>query len=413
MGDFYAARTWDYVTLTDSLAPAPGVVYLAVCRGSDGAARAVYGFGVALEPLVTTLLRPLLRDAHLLPLAAAADSGSDTLVALSLVEPHGERVVPLSSRQMRSPFTGDVGGSMLGGWQIRASLHPTAAPILLIGGLPPRRTALLAAMVVLVVLLVGAILLAAWRALALARLRADFVASVSHELRTPLAQILLFSESIALGRMRAPRDVYSAGRIITTETRRLMELVENLLLLGRTARETRSAAAMEPLAPLLRDVVDGFARIAMAAEAGVRLARADDVAAPVEPGAARQILLNLLDNAVKYGPAGQTVTVGLAMMGARARLGSRTRAPASRRPSGNACGDRSSDSSETWPSRCLGAASAWQSSDSSWSGTAAPRRSRRRPVAAPGVVVEFPRAVAVAAGSDARVPDLGGAACAS
>ena len=49
--------------------------------------------------------------------------------------------------------------------------------------------------------------------------------------------------------------------------------------------------AMEPLAPLVQNVVDGFACIAMAAEACVRIVRADDVAAPVEPGAARQILL--------------------------------------------------------------------------------------------------------------------------
>ena len=48
--------------------------------------------------------------------------------------------------------------------------------------------------------------------------------------------------------------------------------------------------------------------------------RLDDVEAPADDGSVRQVLLNLLDNAVKYGPRGQTISLGLALAGRRARL---------------------------------------------------------------------------------------------
>ena len=159
------------------------------------------------------------------------------------------------------------------------------------------------------------------RAMELARLRAEFVASVSHELRTPLAQILLFAESVQLGRMRTRKDVLRASDVIVTETRRLMQLVGNLLLFGKTARGAfRATRTPTALAPLVREVMEGFAPLAAVAESRVRTLRLDDIVAPADGDALHQVLLNLLDNAVKYGPPGQAIGVGLALVGDRARL---------------------------------------------------------------------------------------------
>jgi signal transduction histidine kinase len=120
--------------------------------------------------------------------------------------------------------------------------------------------------------------------------------------------------------MRTRRDVRVAGGVIVGEARRLLRLVDNVLLFGRENRRLEVQMKEEPLAALVRDVVAGFAPVAAAVETRLATVRVDDVAAPVDDEAIRQVLLNLLDNAVKYGPRGQTVSLGLALADGRARL---------------------------------------------------------------------------------------------
>jgi signal transduction histidine kinase len=64
------------------------------------------------------------------------------------------------------------------------------------------------------------------------------------------------------------------------------------------------------LKPLVDEVVESFAPLARTRGATVRTAHTGDAVALADRDALRQVLLNLLDNAVKYGPAGQTITVG-------------------------------------------------------------------------------------------------------
>src|SRR5439155_137043 len=145
----------------------------------------------------------------------------------------------------------------------------------------------------------------------LARLRTDFISGVSHELRTPLAQIRMFSETLVLGRVRTDEERLRSLPIIDQEARRLTHLVENLLHFSRSERQT-AHITLEPtaLAPLVREVLDGFAPLAAARGARLSTAVPEDLVVPADPGAVRQMLLNLLDNAVKYGPAGQEIRIG-------------------------------------------------------------------------------------------------------
>jgi signal transduction histidine kinase len=149
----------------------------------------------------------------------------------------------------------------------------------------------------------------------LTRLRADFVASTSHELRTPLAQIRMFAELLQRGALRSPDESARALRIIEKEASRLTILVDNLLnytRLRRRAEHAADLAAIEPthVADEVTHVIDAFAPLA--AERGARVVSAVPVGlhARVDSLALRQVLTNYLENAVKYGPPGQTVTVG-------------------------------------------------------------------------------------------------------
>jgi len=169
--------------------------------------------------------------------------------------------------------------------------------------------------------LVVAALLQLRREYELSRLRADFVSGVSHELRTPLAQIRMFSETLLLGRVRSDDERERSLEIIDQEARRLTHLVENLLHFSRSERRlARLSPALAPLAPLVSEAAEGFAPLAAARGVTLCTELADGVVAPVDADALRQMLLNLLDNAVKYGPSGQTVTLALAVADGRARV---------------------------------------------------------------------------------------------
>ena len=136
----------------------------------------------------------------------------------------------------------------------------------------------------------------------LSRLRSDFISSVSHELRTPLSQIMLFAETLNLGRVRTDDERHAATGVIVQEGRRLMHLVENILHFSRAERQmTRLGPEPIDLNHAVQEIIDDW--MPLAASADVRLATdfAPDVFAMADRDALRQMVLNLLDNAVKYG----------------------------------------------------------------------------------------------------------------
>src|SRR5436190_17594615 len=131
----------------------------------------------------------------------------------------------------------------------------------------------------------------------------------------------MFSETLLLGRVRSDDERERSLEIIDQEARRLTHLVENLLHFSRSERRlARLSPALAPLAPLVSEAAEGFAPLAAARGVTLCTELADGVVAPVDADALRQMLLNLLDNAVKYGPSGQTVTLALAVADGRARV---------------------------------------------------------------------------------------------
>lgn len=148
----------------------------------------------------------------------------------------------------------------------------------------------------------------------LVRARSDFVSSVSHELRTPLAQIRLFAESLKLGTARGPRDRAAALEVILQESLRLMHLVDNVLHFTRPGMRGRTPFPERvDLSGLVREVVQGFEPLARGQGIRFQVDAAEPVEVQLEPGEARQVLLNLLDNAVKFSPSGATVSLATRM----------------------------------------------------------------------------------------------------
>jgi len=196
------------------------------------------------------------------------------------------------------------------GFTVEASLKPDVAGRLVLGD--TYRFPVLLALLGITAALVAIAFRQLCREEALARLRADFVSSVSHELRTPLAQIRMFAELLRMGWIRSAHEHTRSLDIIDQEARRLGHLVDKVLCFDRVERGENTIMTEETqLAPLVREVLEAFAPLAAARKVDVRVSLDNDVSAEVDRGAMRQMLINLLDNAVKYGPAGQTISVGL------------------------------------------------------------------------------------------------------
>jgi two-component system phosphate regulon sensor histidine kinase PhoR len=145
------------------------------------------------------------------------------------------------------------------------------------------------------------------------QIRRDFIANLSHELRTPLTALLGFVETLR-GAARddpAARDRFLA--IMLHETGRMARLVDDLLSLSRVEAEER----VRPMAPVtLRTLVEGVVQslAPMAEAAGTILDTSLPPAEVVIPGDAnqlRQVMLNLVENAIKYGGRDHKVEITL------------------------------------------------------------------------------------------------------
>ena len=143
----------------------------------------------------------------------------------------------------------------------------------------------------------------------------DLVANVSHELRTPLAAIRGYAENLDEGALEQPRI---AGRFvdrILAQCRRLEALLEDLLALSRIERSEEIPAA-EVTSSVDLAALAGWAVETVGALAEERSVRIDFAPGPVPalPGseeALETMLLNLLENAIKYNREGGSVNLTL------------------------------------------------------------------------------------------------------
>jgi two-component system, OmpR family, phosphate regulon sensor histidine kinase PhoR len=143
-------------------------------------------------------------------------------------------------------------------------------------------------------------------------LRRDFVANVSHELKTPITSIKGFVETLIQDRPKDPAEAERFLQIIARHADRLTAIIEDLLLLSRIEQDQEGAQVeMQPwpMQDILQPAVQACE--ARAAERGmtIRLVCPDDLTVVLNAHLMEQAVLNLINNAVKYGDANTDIEV--------------------------------------------------------------------------------------------------------
>jgi signal transduction histidine kinase len=254
-----------------------------------------------------------------LPEAVTRGLPNDSIMAVRVLTADGRELFASSGDADWGYSARDTVRTAAGRLSVVAAVRPALVHQVLADSRSP--SLLLAALI----LIAGALTVVAVRQLRreseLAELRTDFVASVSHELRTPLAQLRLFIETLRLRRFATEEQREWLLGHLDRETRRLTHLVENVLHFSRNA-EQLTPLPLEPvdLAGEIDETVRAFEPLAAARRAELKQETIGDLTVPIDQASFRQLLLNLLDNAVKYGPVGQTVSVRAERLGDTVRV---------------------------------------------------------------------------------------------
>ena len=148
----------------------------------------------------------------------------------------------------------------------------------------------------------------------LSRMKSDFVSNVSHELRTPLSSIRVFGEYMRLGRVTQPEKIREYGQYIETEGRRLTALINNILDFSRIeSMQKKYDLRRCDFAALVREITASMQTSLQ--KDGFTLTQSIAPSLPsamIDPDAMSQVIVNLIDNAVKYSGEARTVEVSLA-----------------------------------------------------------------------------------------------------
>lgn len=322
LGDTLAAAGLRYGFATVTTPLGDEVAFVTRRRDSATGTDFTYGFTVPPAHLATRILDPAFRSVRLVPRHLLRTvAANDDYLAIDVTSPNGRSLFATGERFRDGPTDALTLPRIRGTFTVRVHLNPSIKDALIPGGIPglvPWRELVMSGLALLLTITVAAFGL---RAAELARLRADFATSVTHELRTPLTQIRLAAETVALGRSRSPETTVRSMEDVVAETHRLQQLIDNVLSFSRAERGNRAlAVAPTALRGVVESAAERFAPLVADRRIDIRVAVPESLAVLADASALAQIVLNLIDNAARYGPDGQTIVIGAAPRGSRVEL---------------------------------------------------------------------------------------------
>ncbi|MEH7121484.1 ATP-binding protein [Neobacillus vireti] len=146
-----------------------------------------------------------------------------------------------------------------------------------------------------------------------------FIADASHELRTPLTSISGFLEVLLRGAASRPEHLYKALNSMQGESKRIIKLVEDLLLLTKLDRTPELQATKTNLSKLIEEMEPQLK--VLAGDRAIQFELVEDVIGLYEPDKLKQVILNLFNNAVQHtNPVSGTIQLSLSAADRMAEL---------------------------------------------------------------------------------------------
>ena len=132
--------------------------------------------------------------------------------------------------------------------------------------------------------------------------KADFVANVSHEIRTPLSLISMFNETLLLGRVKEEKKM-EYYEIISKETARLKNIVNKILSFSQIDAK-KKAYAFTSINPdeHVKEIINSYSYHLSEKGFDYQLDLKGDSSIQADPEAFAEVIINLIDNAMKYSP---------------------------------------------------------------------------------------------------------------
>lgn len=264
-------------------------------------------YGVELE--VMTLLSRLITD---FPLAATIPQG----MIYVLMDGNGKILHQAGKNGYKPGIRPDIAVSLspyLPHWQVAVHfidgelMTRVERGFILLSGL-------LLAIFIIAIVLGGSLLM--WQAhinLKDARQKTSFVSSVSHELKTPLTSIRMYAELLSTDRIKTQEKKKQYLKVIVTESQRLTRLVNNVLDFSRLEQKSKNYHLEKlDMTVFLYEIIK--AQSLRIKNVGLVLKEDipdENIIVGTDRDALEQVVLNIIDNAIKYATEGKELKIAL------------------------------------------------------------------------------------------------------
>ncbi|TDM04518.1 two-component system histidine kinase PnpS [Macrococcus carouselicus] len=145
----------------------------------------------------------------------------------------------------------------------------------------------------------------------LEQMRKDFVANVSHELKTPITSIKGFSETLLDGAKNDPDTLDMFLEIILKESNRIQGLVSELLELSKIEQSSHILLGEVNLSQKTESCIEVVNQLASKKNISIETSIAPDVMVMAEASKLKQVIINLLSNAINYSHEGAVIKVNV------------------------------------------------------------------------------------------------------